>query len=65
MSWPRQFTSPSTSARSLNSSARSARLTMVVDLLKKGAQLGRQPNDGSYSIVSGPKPPPLRGDAES
>jgi transposase len=40
-------------------------LTMEVDLLKKGAQLGRPPNDGSYSIVSGPKPPPLRGDAES
>ena len=40
-------------------------LTMEVDLLKKGAQLGRQPNDGSYSIVSGPKPSPLRGDAES
>jgi hypothetical protein len=34
-------------------------LTMEVDLLKKGAQLGRQPNDGSYSIVSGPKPSPL------
>ena len=31
-------------------------LTMEVDLLKKRAQLGRQPNDGSYSIASGPKP---------
>ncbi len=40
-------------------------LTMEVDLLKKGAQLGRQLNEGSYSIVSGPKPSPLRGDAES
>jgi transposase len=30
-------------------------LRMEVDLLKKGGQLGRQPNDGSYSIVSGPK----------
>ena len=30
-------------------------LTMEVDLLKKGAQLGRRPSDGSYSIVSGPK----------
>jgi transposase len=39
-------------------------LTMEVDLLKKGAQ-GRQPNEGSYSIVSGPKPSPSRGDAES
>lgn len=35
-------------------------LTMEVDLLKKGAQ-GRQPNEGSYSIVSGPKPSPSRG----
>jgi transposase-like protein len=40
-------------------------LTMEVDLLKKGAQLGRQPNEGSYSIVSGPQPSPSRGDAES
>jgi transposase len=40
-------------------------LTMEVDLLKKGAQLGRQPNDRSYSIVSGPKPSASRGDAES
>jgi transposase len=38
-------------------------LTMEVDLLK-GTQ-GRQPNEGSYSIVSGPKPSPSRGDAES
>jgi len=27
-------------------------LTMEADLLKKGAQLGRQPNEGSYSIAS-------------
>ena len=40
-------------------------LTMEVDLLKKAAQLGRQPNEGSYSIVSVPKPSPSRGDAES
>jgi len=40
-------------------------ISMEVDLLKKGAQLGRQPNEGSYSIVSGPKPSPSRGDAES
>jgi transposase-like protein len=40
-------------------------LTMEVDLLKKGAQLGRQPNEGSYSIVSGPKASPSREDAES
>src|SRR5579862_6226183 len=40
-------------------------LTMEVDLLKKGAQLGRQPSDGSYSIVSGPKPFQSRGDVES
>ena len=40
-------------------------LTMEVDLLKKGAQLGRQPSEGSYSIVSGPKPSPSREDAES
>ena len=39
-------------------------LTMEVDLLKKEAQ-GRQPTEGSYSIVSGPKPSPSRGDAES
>ena len=39
-------------------------LTMEVDLLKKGAQLGRRPNDGSYSIVSGPKLSPSREDAE-
>src|SRR5260370_8935053 len=36
-------------------------LTMEVDLLKKGAQLGRQPNEGNYSVVSGPKPPPSHG----
>ena len=40
-------------------------LTMEVDLLKKGAQSGRQLNEGSYSIVSGPKPSPSRGDVES
>ena len=40
-------------------------LTMEADLLKKGAQLGRQPNEGSYSIASGPKPSPSHGDAES
>ena len=40
-------------------------LTMEVDLLKKGARLERQRNEGSYSFVSGPKPSPLRGDAES
>jgi hypothetical protein len=40
-------------------------LTMEVDLLKKGAQLGRPLSDASYSIVSAPKPSPLRGDAES
>ncbi len=40
-------------------------LTMEVDLLKKGAQLGRQPNEGRYSIVSGPKPFALREDVES
>ena len=40
-------------------------LTMELDLLKKGAQLERRPSDGNYSIVSGPKPSPLRGDAES
>ena len=39
-------------------------LTMEVDLLKKGAQLGRQPNEGSYSIVSGPKPSPSRRNAD-
>src|SRR6266478_7617844 len=40
-------------------------LTMEVDLLKKGVQLGWQPNEGSYSIVSGPKASPSREDAES
>jgi transposase len=40
-------------------------LTMEVDLMKKGVQLERQPNYGNYSIVSGPKPSPSRGDAES
>ena len=40
-------------------------LTMELDLLKKGGQLGRRSNEGSYSIVSGPKPSPSRGDAES
>ena len=40
-------------------------LTMEVDLLKKGGQLGRQASEGSYSIVSGPKPSPSREDAES
>jgi transposase len=40
-------------------------LTMEVDLLKKGAQSVRQLNEGSYSIVSGPKPSPSRGDVES
>jgi transposase len=39
-------------------------LTMEVDLLKKGAQLGRPLSDGSYSIVSGPKLSPSREDAE-
>ena len=40
-------------------------LTMEVDLLKKGAQLGRQPDEGRYFIVSGPKPSPSREDADS
>ncbi len=40
-------------------------LTMEVDLLKKGAQLGRRTSDGSYSIVSGPKASPSREDVES
>jgi transposase len=40
-------------------------LTMEVDLLKKGAQLGRLPSEENYSIVSGPKPSPSRGGAES
>src|ERR1700674_4666502 len=40
-------------------------LTMEVDLLQKGAQLGRQPNEGNYSIVSGPKLSPSREDVES
>jgi transposase len=40
-------------------------LTMEVDLLKKGARLGQPLNGASYSIVSGPKPSPSRGDAES
>jgi len=39
-------------------------LTMEIDLLKKGAQLARQRNDDSYSIVSGPKVCPSREDAE-
>lgn len=40
-------------------------LTMEVDLLKKGAQLVRQSNAGSYSIVSGPRPSLSRAAAES
>jgi len=40
-------------------------LTMEVDLLKKGARLGREPGGESYSIVSGPKPSPSRKDADS
>ncbi len=40
-------------------------LTMEVDLLKKGAQLGRRTSDGSYSIVSGPHASPSREDVES
>jgi transposase-like protein len=40
-------------------------LTMEVDLLKKGAQLGPHANEESYSIVSGPKLFPSRGDVES
>jgi transposase len=39
-------------------------LTMEIDLLKKGVQLARRPNDDSYSIVSGPKVSPPREDAE-
>jgi transposase-like protein len=40
-------------------------LTMEVDLLKKGVQLGHPPNDASYSVISGPRPSPSRGDVES
>src|SRR6516165_3198328 len=40
-------------------------LTMEVDLLKKGARLGRAGNDASYSIVSGPGPSPSRKDSDS
>jgi hypothetical protein len=40
-------------------------LTMEVDLLKKGARLGRAGNDVSSSIVSGPKPSPSLEDAKS
>jgi len=40
-------------------------LTMEVDLLKKGARLGRAGNDANYSIVSGPVPSPSRKDADS
>ena len=40
-------------------------LTMEVDLLKKGARLGRAGNDGSYSIVSGPAASPSHEDAKS
>jgi len=40
-------------------------LTMEVDFLKKAKQLGRQVNDGSSSIVSGPKASFSREDAES
>ena len=40
-------------------------LTMEVDLLKKGAQLGRRVSDGSYSIVSGATASASREDAES
>jgi transposase-like protein len=39
-------------------------LTMEVDFLKKTKQLGRQPNDGNSSIVSGPKVYLAREDAE-
>jgi hypothetical protein len=38
---------------------------MEVDLLKKGARLGRGENDANYSIVSGPGPSPSRKDADS
>lgn len=40
-------------------------LTVEVDLLKKGARLGRSDNDASYSIVSGPGLSPSRKDADS
>jgi len=40
-------------------------LTMELDLLKKGARLGRPGNDANYSIVSGPGPSPSRKDADS
>jgi transposase-like protein len=40
-------------------------LTMEVDLLKKGARLGRAGNDASYSIMSGPAPSLSRKDADS
>jgi len=40
-------------------------LTMEVDLLKKGARLGRAANNASYSIVSGPGLSPSRKDADS
>ena len=40
-------------------------LTMEVDLLKKGARPGHAGNDGSYSIVSGPRPSPSHEDAKS
>jgi hypothetical protein len=36
-------------------------LTMEVDLLRKGGSWDARPNEGSYSIVSGPKPSPSRG----
>ena len=39
-------------------------LTMEVDLLKKGARLGHAANDGSSSIVSGPRPSPSFEDAK-
>ena len=40
-------------------------LTMEVDLLKKGARLGRSESGANYSIVSGPGPSPSRKDADS
>ncbi len=40
-------------------------LTMEVDLLKKGARLGPAANDGSCSIVSGPRPSRSLEDAKS
>lgn len=40
-------------------------LTMEVDLLKKGARLGPAGNDGSCSIVSGPRPSRSLEDAKS